>query len=332
MNEFLKSYSSEREELLRETRVQVEADIADLLRKSEQLRIKLGQIEQAETKRIAEKIERLDFKVEELEKAIARESFLNQVSGIFQQWYAQLQLLFLKWGKKSLIAKKTWATKRELKQSTTKREKWIQNKEKEIQKRCGSQLNELDHTKEVVDQLALLIPGAIGENKVVNALKALSDENTLINDYSLSFKQPIHRKSKSDRIFSIQVDHLLITRAGVFIIETKNWSKDSVENQDLRSPVDQVQRSGYALFILLNGKSRKGNFWLKRHHWGKRKVPVRNVIAMTGHKPKQTFNHVAIKAHTELANYITYFEPVFSQEEVQEISAYLERLHFDGQA
>jgi hypothetical protein len=330
MTEFLKSYSSEREELIGKTREQVEADIAELLHKSEQLRVRLAQITQAETERIAVEIEQLDRKVAGLERAIAKEAFLIQVSALFQQWAAQLQLLSLKWGRKRRIANKIGPTKRELKQCTTLRDKWIQNKEEEIQERCGHQLNELDHTKEVIDQLALLISGAIGENKVVKALKTLSDENTLINDYSLSFKKPIRRKSEGDRIFSIQIDHLLITRAGLFIIETKNWSKDSVDNYDLRSPVEQIQRSSYALFVLLNGKPRRGNFWLKRHHWGKRKVPIRNVIAVTGYKPNETFNHVAIKADTELVNYISYFNPVFSKEEVNEISAYLERLYSDN--
>jgi len=89
-------------------------------------------------------------------------------------------------------------------------------------------------------------------------------------------------------------------------------------------------RSSFALFVLLNKRNWKGRFWLKRHHWGKRKVPVRNVIAMTGYKPKETFNHVAIKSHTELVSYISYFNPVFNEEEVSEISAYLERLYSDN--
>jgi len=176
-----------------------------LLHKSEQLQEELETITQAETERIAQKIKGLEKKVAALEIPIAKERFLIQVSSLFQQWYAQLQLLYFKWAGKLLISIRTKAMKREMDQCTKLRDGWTQNKEEEIQKRCGHELNELDHAKEVVDQLALLIPGAIGENKVVSALKDLSDENTLINDYSLSFKRPIHRKSEGDRIFSIQL-------------------------------------------------------------------------------------------------------------------------------
>ena len=31
-------------------------------------------------------------------------------------------------------------------------------------------------------------------------------------------------KTEKDRIFSIQIDHLLLSNSGIFIIETKNWS------------------------------------------------------------------------------------------------------------
>jgi hypothetical protein len=175
------------------------------------------------------------------------------------------------------------------------REGYLQNKEEEIQNRCRPGLNKLDHTKEVVEGLSPLIAGAIGEKKVVKALEKLSNENTLINDFSLTFNPPIYRKSEGDRILSIQIDHLLINRAGIFIIETKNWSKESVESLDLRSPVDQIRRSSYALFTLMSSTSGKNSFRLKRHPWGDKKVPIRSIIAMAGQLPKEQFKYVQIK-------------------------------------
>ena len=64
---------------------------------------------------------------------------------------------------------------------------------------------------------------------------------------------------ENHKIFSVQIDHLLICQSGVFLLETKNWSKRSIKNLDLRSPVEQILRTSYALFVLLNSKSKPRN-------------------------------------------------------------------------
>jgi hypothetical protein len=119
-------------------------------------------------------------------------------------------------------------------------------------------------------------------------------------------------------------------RAGIFIIETKNWSKDSVESYDLRSPVDQIRRSSYAVFTVMSNTSGKNYFRLKRHPWGDQKVPIRSIIAMAGHKPKEQFEYVQVKEISQLNSYISYFEPIFDEKETNEISQHLERMNFDG--
>lgn len=52
----------------------------------------------------------------------------------------------------------------------------------------------------------------------------------------------------------------------------------SIDSLDLRSPVEQIKRASYALFVFLNSDVSLG---LKRHHWGNRKIPLRNVVVMT---------------------------------------------------
>jgi hypothetical protein len=330
INGFLKTYQSERDELILQAQIQLEADINDLLYKTDQLQVELAQSTQQETERIAEKIKSFEEKVVELNSAIATKGFFIQLSSLLHLWIVQLQLPFLRLASKKLVKRKTKATRLELEKTIKVREGYLQNKEEEIRKRSLPQLNELDHTKEVVDGLSNVIAGAIGESKVVNALKKLPNENTLINDYSLTFDPPIFRKTESDRIFSIQIDHLLLTRAGIFIIETKNWSKESVESIDLRSPVEQIRRSSYALFTVMSSTSGKNYFRLKRHPWGDKKVPIRSIIAMAGHKPKEQFKYVQIKEVNELNSYISYFEPIFDEKETNEISQHLERMNFDG--
>lgn len=207
-----------------------------------------------------------------------------------------------------------------IKSLTRKQTNLENNYEKVISNRCMESSQKLDFTKEVVDGLYTLIAGAVGENLTVKELEKLSNDYYLINDFSVEFNPPIYNKKKNDRIFSIQIDHLLICKSGVFLLETKNWSNKSIKNLDLRSPVKQISRTSYALFILLNSES---NIHLVRHHWGSARIPIRNIIVMTKVKPKEEFKHVKVLTLNELDGYIGYFDEIFNNEEVERIFNYL---------
>lgn len=203
---------------------------------------------------------------------------------------------------------------------TNKKSTLEKNLEIIISKRCMKSYKELDFTKEVVNGLYTLIAGAIGENTVVNELQKLPDNYYLINEFFVEFNPPIYNKRENDRIFSVQIDHLLICQSGVFLLETKNWSKQSIKNLDLRSPVEQILRTSYALFVLLNSESKIG---LARHHWGSKKIPIRNIIVMTNEKPKEEFKLVKVLSLNELNGYIKYFDGIFSEAETENIFNYL---------
>lgn len=194
------------------------------------------------------------------------------------------------------------------------------NKDNIIEERSSVEVKELERIKEVVLSLQPIIAGAVGENLVVNEVKKLSNDYILINDFSLRFNRPIYNRKTNDRIFSIQIDHLLISRAGVFILETKNWSRKSVQSLDLRSPIEQVRRSGYALYVLLNAKKSDLNIRLNKHHWGSKSIPIRNVVVMVNERPEEEFMHVKVKTLNELNGYIKYFDPIFSRSELNEIA------------
>ena len=97
----------------------------------------------------------------------------------------------------------------------------VNNYENTISKRCADAYHDLEFIKETIENLYSLIAGAVGENSVVNELQKLPDIYYLINDFSLNFNPPIFNKRENDRIYSIQIDHLLC-QAGVFVLETKN--------------------------------------------------------------------------------------------------------------
>jgi len=222
-----------------------------------------------------------------------------------------------------ILKKKTRVAENDVINIQRKLEEKTNNKKKIISDRCSQSRNELASTKNVVDELYTLIAGAIGENSVVNELQKLSDNYYLINDFSVKFNPPIYNKKEKDRIFSIQIDHLLVCQSGVFLLETKNWSKQSINNLDFRSPVEQILRTSYALFVLLNSDSKFNDIKLERHHWGSKKIPIKTIIVMTNEKPKVDFKHVKVLSLKELNGYIKYFDETFSADEVKRIFDYL---------
>lgn len=196
----------------------------------------------------------------------------------------------------------------------------VKNYEAIVSKRCTDSYRDLEFIKETIEGLYSTIAGAIGENSVVSELQELSDKHYLINDLSLSFNPPIFNKRENDRIYSIQIDHLLICQSGIFVLETKNWSAQSIENIDLRSPVEQIKRASFALFVWLNSDTNQG---LVRHHWGSKKIPIRNIIVMTNKAPKSDFQHVKVLPLDKLNSYIKYFDDIFDEAEAENIFKYL---------
>lgn len=273
----------------------------------------------------------LNFEIKNLEETARQVVEISNINLFYKiLYFLKMKILtnkksYLGKNAEKIIRKKTHAAEREVIKVKNELNDYAENKEKIISDRCEESYKELDSTKVVVDGLYTLIAGAIGENAVVNELQKLSDSYYLINDFSLGFDPPIYNKKEDDRIFSVQIDHLLICPSGVFLLETKNWSKQSLKNLDLRSPVEQILRTSYALFILLNSESRFNKISLARHHWGSKKIPIKNVIIMTNEKPKEEFKHVKVLSVNELNGYVKYFDQIFNEAEVKSMFDYLNR-------
>lgn len=315
---FLKNYESERKEIPRIVENSLDEEINHLqsdLFKQQQI---YDDLRVAIRSELNQRIRTL----EEASKQLAEKSNKN----LFSKILYYLKIIILTNKKSSLennlekiISKKTRVTEHAVTKAKSELDAFRENKKTSISTRCAESYKELDSTKEVVDGLYTLIAGAIGENAVVNELQKLPYNYYLINNYSVEFDPPIYNKKEDDRIFSIQIDHLLICQSGVFLLETKNWSKHSVKNLDLRSPVEQILRTSYALFVLLNSESVFNSISLVHHHWGSKKIPIRNIIVMINEKPKEEFKHVKVLSLNELNGYIKYFDPILSDAEVENI-------------
>lgn len=184
-------------------------------------------------------------------------------------------------------------------------------------------LSELERKKAIIDNLNSFIYGALGEQKVVKTLENLSDEYFLINDFSVSFSPAIYNRQENDYIKSVQIDHILVAPSGIFLIETKNWSEKSLENLSLRSPVQQIRRTSFVLFKLLNNETNNYHLRLDKHHWGDKKISIKNLIVMTNTKPQEEFQYVKVVTLNELLGYISYFKPTFSINETQRIAEFI---------
>ncbi|SDC42014.1 nuclease-related domain-containing protein [Niabella drilacis] len=192
-----------------------------------------------------------------------------------------------------------------------------------VNESCLIPLKELERKKRIIDEINTSIYGAMGEQKVVKELERLSDEYVLINDCFLSFSAPIYNRQTNEYINTVQIDHILVSPAGIFLIETKNWSKKSLNNLNLYSPVQQIKRANFALFKILTKSIESYNFPVNQHHWGDRKIPLRNLIVLINSKPSEEFQYAKILQLNELLGFIKYFKPVFSNKETEDIAGYL---------
>ena len=95
----------------------------------------------------------------------------------------------------------------------------------------------------------------------------------------------------------------------------------------LRSPVQQIRRASFVLFKLLNNEISNYHLRLDRHHWGDKKISIKNLIVMTNTKPQEEFQFVKVLTLNELLGYINYFKPTFSLNETQRITDFILRIN-----
>lgn len=319
---FLKNYEMERKELPSIVEKKFDAEI-QLLKKAldSQHHFYLGLKTNSESE--------IKIKIDQLDIELSRASEFSKKSLFYKiAYYLKIKnlintKLYLENNFESIVNKNTYSEKEKVDKLTVKIADNLDNRKSILFNRCNKSLEDLARTKTVVDELYPLIAGAIGETSVVKTLQQLSDDCYLFNDFSVKFNPPLFNSKENERIFSIQVDHLLVCKSGIFLLETKNWSSKSLENIDLRSPVTQILRTSFGIFSLINRDSKNNRINLEQHHWGSKKIPIRNIIVMTNDKPKNEFKHVKILSLGELNGYIQYFEPLFSAKEVKSIFEYL---------
>ncbi len=193
-----------------------------------------------------------------------------------------------------------------------------------IEKRVAEDIYKLEHIDRIIVKNRDSIYGAVGELKVIKELKKLPDSFYVINNYKKNFPDPIYNRKEDDRIYSVQIDHLVVGPTGMFIIETKNWSEKTIKRKDLFSPVKQVERAGFALFVWLNSAAKNGKIKTLMSNWGARKITPQKVIILINGSYIEKFQYVEIVPIDKIFSYITTRRREnFSKEETEDVVKYL---------
>lgn len=314
INNFISNYNLEINEVYNNVIEELDKDYSDssiLLKQN---------IEKREILIYQEK-EKFNQKISSLKILINSFEVKRNKSNILSRLLYELKLFSLKRRLSNINSNKEFLIKNSVKHLThqIEREEFFINKfnidkKSLIEQKAKSQIDDLEYIKKTIESLQNKIAGAIGENLVVKEIKKLPDDFVLLNDYNIKFDPPIFNKKTNKRIYSAQIDHLLISKSGVFLLETKNWSKNSIDSKDLRSPIEQVSRANFAFYVYVSKHLK-----LNHHHWGSKKISVRSVIVLIKNKPSCEFEFVKIKLLNELNGYLTYFKPTLTDSEFIEI-------------
>jgi len=154
------------------------------------------------------------------------------------------------------------------------------------------------------------LAGARAELDVIARLARLSAGHTVFNDLRLTADRYIYFNGAP--LQSAQIDHLVVSSAGVFVIETKWWSRRFVESGEYHNPFDQIQRAAYLCYDQL------------RNEFGK--IRVRSLIACAGQLPSAPEgSYVKVLAIPELVGYISWFRQTeLSADRLLQVRRYLE--------
>jgi len=300
-NSIMSNYILEQENLLLQEKSRLEIRLSQLF-------IEINQQKKIKEREISDRIKNFEYSISQKQIVFKANAFQKMIN-YMNVCILNFRLKIIKISKQNKINRSVEPLETEY-QRAEKRFRFLSNHFSEaVTIKIQPRIKELERKNKIIAEYNTYVIGAIGEQQIVSILQKLSDEYYVINDFQLNFRPALYWKKENGYIKSIQVDHLLISPSGIFLIETKNWSKNSMENVDLRPPTLQIQRSSYAFYRFVNSKLT--NKW-KMHLWGSKKIQTRNIIAMINSKPNEEFQFVKILNPLEILRYVQYFDKQLS--------------------
>lgn len=180
----------------------------------------------------------------------------------------------------------------------------------EASRLLASEFNQMESLHEVAKSCEAR--GAQGELEVIRELCKLPDNFVLLNDVELEAKSFLTHNQKP--VQSAQVDHLVVGPTGIFLLETKAWSRSFARSGEAFDPFEQVSRAGLLCHCLLNDAGLPAK--------------VRNVVVIRSQLPSSEHRDwVRVVSPERVRSLVTSGRAQLESHDVEEIVGYL-RKHF----
>lgn len=134
--------------------------------------------------------------------------------------------------------------------------------------------------------------GAVAETELIDELNKLGPYCLVLNDLKLTAHRFIQYEGEPLR--TAQIDTLVLTPAGAFVIEVKNWSAQFARSGAGLDPIKQVGRASYLVYDRLRSAGLN--------------VKVRSIVATNGQLPPGTADKVAVRRISQVRGYIQWFK------------------------
>ena len=110
---------------------------------------------------------------------------------------------------------------------------------------------------------------------------------------------------------SCKIDHVVVGPPGIFLIETKNWSAQTLARAKF-TPHMQIERAGYIFFIHMINKFR-------------RKLPTYQIVATYRKLPEIPYSYVNQMTIRDIVNFILQKRDTLTTAEIQKIVEWLRK-------
>ena len=151
--------------------------------------------------------------------------------------------------------------------------------------------------------------GAKGELGVLEKLSQLSDDCHILCGLNIGMPCWVSYNGKKN-LRSAQMDFVVVSKKGVFLIEAKNWSDQYANQKHRLGPHEQVDRAGLVLWIAL-----------KSSWWSPKNPPVIKVLlSIQGNiKYDPGYKYVSVSNLNEINHFIENRQERFSEKDVERI-------------
>ena len=304
--EYKRNYKIKIDEIKQNKKDEINEDIKLLNVENENLLSEYNKCKDHNILIISEKIEKYNNIINNVK---------NNLFYIIKKHYSKRKLIKIELKYNDIIEKPLVNYLNKINENRNKIDYLSNYQDEEIEKRAKLAIKKIENTVSKLNSLSPLIFGSVGETKAIKLFQEFPNKYYIINDFRETFRPPLYNRNENDYIYSVQLDHIVIGPTGVYLIETKYWNKKSIESKDLFSPVKQIRRGSFALFVLLNDYIRGTSLFSS--NWGTKKLSIFSIILMMNTSINEQLQYVKILTEYDLIDYITKRPNILNDEQIK---------------